>query len=123
MGVPAATDPELILRDMLRPRVWYLAHYDPAPILARITVPVLALNGSLDVQTEPKANLVAWRKRLTHSSDVTVKELPGLNHMFQHARTGGRGEYRDIEETFAPEALALMSDWIRRRFLKSQSLQ
>jgi dienelactone hydrolase len=119
MGVPAATDPELILRDMLRPRVWYLAHYEPAPILARITVPVLALNGSLDVQTEPRANLAAWRKRLTHSRDVTVKELPGLNHMFQHARTGGRGEYRDIEETFAPEALTMITDWIRNRFLKN----
>ena len=62
------------------------------------TVPVLALNGSLDVQTEPNANLAAWRKRLTGTRDLTVMELRGLNHMFQHARTGWRGQYRDIEE-------------------------
>lgn len=118
MGVPPETDSALVLRDMLRAREWYLAHYDPVPNLRRITVPVLVLNGSLDVQTEPKANLAAWRERLTSSRDVTVRELPGLNHMFQHARTGGRGEYRDIEETFAPEALTLMSEWIRKRFVR-----
>jgi uncharacterized protein len=116
MGVPPETDSALLLRDLLRARVWYLAHYDPVPNLARITVPVLVLNGSLDHQTEPGPNLAAWRDRLTGSRDVTVQELPGLNHMFQHATTGGRGEYRDIEETFAPEALDLISGWIGTRF-------
>lgn len=102
-------------------RVWYLARYDPAPNLQRIKVPVLALNGSLDRQTEPGLHLDAWRAGLTNSRDVTIVELPGLNHMFQHARTGGRGEYRDIEETFAPEALALIGDWLRARFVERQA--
>ena len=117
MGIPAETESALVLRELTRPRVWYLAHYDPVPNLARITVPVLALGGSLDHQTEPRPNLEAWRKRLTKSRDVTIKELPGLNHMFQHAATGGRGEYRDIEETFDPATLELISDWIRDRFI------
>ncbi|MEO6388667.1 MAG: alpha/beta hydrolase [Croceibacterium sp.] len=117
LGLPPETDSALILREMMRARVWYLARYDPVPNLARVSVPVLAQNGSLDHQTEPKSNLDAWRARLTGSRDVTVLELPGLNHMFQHARTGGRGEYRDIEETFAPEALSLMAQWLKQRFL------
>ncbi len=40
--------------------------------------------------------------------------------MFQHAKTGGRGEYRDIEETFDPATLKLISDWIGKRFVKPQ---
>lgn len=118
MGLPPEIDSALALREFMRARVWYLARYDPVPNLARIKVPVLALGGSLDHQTESGPNLDAWRKRLTNSKDVTVKELPGLNHMFQHAKTGGRGEYRDIEETFDPATLKLISDWIGKRFLK-----
>lgn len=118
MGMPATTDSALALGDMMKARTWYLAHYDPKPNLARIKVPVLVLNGSLDHQTEARPNLDAWRKRLTGSRDVTITELPGINHMFQHAKTGGRGEYRDIEETMAPEVLKLISDWIGKRFVR-----
>jgi hypothetical protein len=41
-----------------------------------------------------------------------VDELPGLNHLFQHAKTGAFSEYAQIEETFAPEALEKIADWI-----------
>ncbi|HPK87562.1 MAG TPA: alpha/beta hydrolase, partial [Atribacterota bacterium] len=44
--------------------------------------------------------------------DFMVKELPGLNHLFQTAQTGSPEEYALIEETIAPIALKLMSDWI-----------
>ena len=37
---------------------------------------------------------------LKGNPDVTLVELPGLNHLFQTATTGSVGEYRDIEETF-----------------------
>jgi hypothetical protein len=43
---------------------------------------------------------------------VTTKELPGLNHLFQTASTGSPAEYGTIEETFAPAALQLITDWI-----------
>lgn len=42
----------------------------------------------------------------------TVTELPGLNHLFQTAKTGAAGEYADIEETVAPIALDTVSAWI-----------
>jgi hypothetical protein len=31
-----------------------------------------------------------------------VDELPGLNHLFQHCKTGALAEYAQIKETFAP---------------------
>lgn len=94
----------------------YFARYDPAPVFARIRVPVLAINGSLDRQVAPRENLEGVAAALRHVPDVTVRELPGLNHLFQTAQTGALGEYGDIEETFAPAALELVSAWINQRF-------
>ncbi|MCX6261381.1 MAG: hypothetical protein NTY95_11220 [Bacteroidia bacterium] len=44
-----------------------------------------------------------------------VKELPGLNHLFQTAETGSEYEYIRIEETFSPQALQLITDWILKQ--------
>jgi hypothetical protein len=38
--------------------------------------------------------------------------LPGLNHLFQTAKTGSPAEYGKIEETFSPVALKTIGDWI-----------
>jgi len=38
--------------------------------------------------------------------------LPGLNHLFQTAKTGSPSEYQNIEETFAPAALKIIADWL-----------
>jgi pimeloyl-ACP methyl ester carboxylesterase len=96
---------------------WFLA-YDPRPALRRVTVPVLALNGALDLQVPPDENLAGIRQALhaAGNRDVTVEKLPGLNHLFQTARTGVPGEYGEIEETFSPAALQRIGDWIVQRF-------
>lgn len=106
----------VIIETSLRPWLRYLLQFDPAPHLNRLQVPVLALNGSLDKQVPAQQNLPAIQAALARNPDATVTELSGLNHLFQTARTGAIGEYRDIEETFAPKALALVADWINQRF-------
>ena len=75
---------------------------------------MLAINGEMDRQVPAAANLPEMRKALAHDEDVTVRELPGLNHLFQTAKTGSPNEYASIEETMAPSMLALVSDWIAR---------
>lgn len=96
---------------------WFLA-YDPAPTLRRVKVPVLALNGALDVQVPPAENLGAIGRALTAGGNRDHQEvtLPGLNHLFQTARTGAIQEYAQIPETFAPAALDAMTRWILQRF-------
>ena len=76
--------------------------------------PVLAINGSLDTQVPPGPNLGAIRDALAEAGndDVTVEELAGLNHLFQTATTGRPAEYAVIEETFAPAALDLITQWV-----------
>ena len=89
-----------------------LLDYDPGPTLARVKSPLLALNGSKDGQVPPEQNLPAIRAATRGNPDVTIMELPNLNHLFQTAKTGAVGEYADIEETVAPIALDAMSGWI-----------
>jgi fermentation-respiration switch protein FrsA (DUF1100 family) len=80
-------------------------------------VPVLALNGTLDLQVSAEQNLPAIEAALARSgnTDVTIQRLDRLNHLFQTADTGQVSEYGQIEETFSPEALAIISDWLSQR--------
>ncbi|MFB6318849.1 alpha/beta hydrolase family protein [Saccharicrinis sp. FJH54] len=91
--------------------------YDPVPALEKVKCPVLALNGENDLQVPPDDNLKAIKTALENggNTDVTVKKLPGLNHLFQHSKTGNPADYGNIEETFAPEALEIMTKWIKQQ--------
>ncbi|MEN3749635.1 alpha/beta fold hydrolase [Sphingomonas sp. HF-S3] len=93
---------------------WFrsIAAYDPRPPLARLRVPLLALNGGTDTQVPAAANLAAIREATRDNRDVTIVELPGLNHLFQTSATGSPADYGKIAETFSPKALTLISDWI-----------
>jgi uncharacterized protein len=97
---------------------WYQYHirYDPVPFLQKIRVPVLALNGDKDVMVPYKENLQLIENTLRQSgnSQVTVKVLPGLNHLFQHCITCTREESAALKEDFAPEAWEEMKIWLRR---------
>lgn len=91
---------------------------EPKNYLEKTTCPVLALNGSLDFQVLPEINLEAIKNALkqAENKDVTIKELDGLNHLFQTAETGNIQEYSKIEETFSPIALEIIKNWILERF-------
>jgi fermentation-respiration switch protein FrsA (DUF1100 family) len=103
---------------MLDPWMMYFLRYDPRPTLRQVKVPVLALNGSLDLQVPPKPDLaqIDSALRAAGNKDYKVVELPGLNHLFQTATTGSPSEYALIEETFSPIALTMIADWINARF-------
>jgi len=114
-GLPLAQR-EATIAQLLDPWFRWFLRYDPAPVLARLRMPVLAINGALDRQVLAGPNLAGIRTAMAGHPDVTATELPGLNHLFQTARTGGVGEYAEIEETMAPGAMALIAAWIQARF-------
>jgi hypothetical protein len=105
------------VRQVNSPWFRFFLTYDPAPALRQLSVPVLAINGELDLQVPPRQNLPVIERALREggNSDVTVVELPGLNHLFQTCTTGSPSEYSGIEETISPTALTMMSDWILER--------
>jgi uncharacterized protein len=97
------------------PWMQFFLTYDPQPALSKIKCPVLALNGEKDLQVPPKENLTAIKEGLKKAKNkrVTIKELPGLNHLFQESKTGNPNEYALIQQTFSPLAMEEVLQWIR----------
>ena len=92
----------------------YFMAYDPEPVLKKLHCKVLAINGDKDIQVISKTNIPGIKAALAKSHCTTweAKEMPGLNHLFQHCKTCTVTEYGKIEETFAPEALQTIGDWM-----------
>lgn len=102
------------VKTLLSPWFRFFIKYDPRPTLEQVTVPVLALNGGKDLQVPPSQNLPKIEEALKAGGNKNFKivELPGLNHLFQPAKTGGVSEYGNIETTFSEDALKIIKDWI-----------
>jgi len=80
----------------------------------QVKCPVLAINGSKDKQVAAQENLATIEDALQAggNGNFLVKELEGLNHLFQTADTGDETEYSKIEETISPVAMILIANWI-----------
>jgi alpha/beta superfamily hydrolase len=91
--------------------------FDPQTSLSKTKCPVLALNGSNDLQVPPKENLEIIEKILKENGneDVETKQLENLNHLFQESETGLPNEYATIEQTFSPKVLEIITEWIKQR--------
>lgn len=94
----------------------FFLNYDPAQALRKVKCPVLAMTGEKDLQAPAKENLPVIRKALKDggNKNFEVDEMPGLNHLFQTAKTGAPDEYEKIQETFSPVALEKIRSWILR---------
>lgn len=93
----------------------YMRHFlalDMRPLLGRITCPVLALNGTKDIQVEHEGNLSALRNGLPANEDNVIESVEGVNHLFQRCNTGAVTEYREIEETISPDVLETIIQWL-----------
>ncbi|MCH7973018.1 MAG: alpha/beta fold hydrolase [Bacteroidetes bacterium] len=103
-------------KTLLTPWFRYFLKYDPRPTLEKVKCPVLALNGEKDLQVPAKENLKEIEIALKKGGNKNFKivELPGLNHLFQTAKTGSPSEYSKITETFSPKALKIIIEWINK---------
>jgi hypothetical protein len=93
------------IKDITSPWGRYLLSYDPTTALRKVVCPVLA------------QNLPPIRKALEEGGNkhFEIDELPGLNHLFQTAKTGSPAEYAQIEETISPVALDKIATWILKQ--------
>lgn len=115
LEIPPEGIPDEAFEALLTPWFRRFLSLDPRHYLGRVTCPVLALGGEKDLQVPPAENLKEIERALKHRAPGTeVRQLPGLNHNFQTARTGKASEYFLIDETVAPSALALMSTWMKK---------
>ncbi|MFH0759904.1 MAG: alpha/beta fold hydrolase [Bacteroidota bacterium] len=106
---------KMLVNQIANPWMQFFIKYDPVPALQKVKCPVLALNGGKDLQVPPGENLAAIGKALEkgRNKKVTIKELPGLNHLFQECTIGSPDEYALIEQTFSPIALEVVAKWIQ----------
>ncbi len=112
--------PEDIIKQVIAQTTspWMLnfIRYNPATALEKVKCPVLALNGSKDLQVPAKVNLPAIETSVKKGGNkkITTKELPGLNHLFQECNTGLPKEYAEIKQTMSPTALEEITSWIKQ---------
>ena len=98
-----------------RPWFRYFLSYDPAVNLKKIKAKVLALNGSNDIQVVSKGNLAAIEQALKQgqSAGYEIKELPGLNHLFQECKSCTVAEYGQLDQTISPVVLQIITEWMK----------
>ncbi|WP_291119996.1 alpha/beta hydrolase family protein [Flavobacterium sp. UBA6135] len=92
----------------------YFMRFNPSDYIEKIKCPILALNGDKDLQVIAESNLTAIAeavKKAGHKNS-TIKEYPNLNHLFQESETGKIEEYETLEQTFSPEVLKDIKNWI-----------
>lgn len=89
---------------------------DATNFLSQVKCPVLAINGTKDVQVLATSNLKGIETTLKKNGNqqVQIVELKNLNHLFQSCKTGSPTEYAAIEETINSYALKTMGNWLKK---------
>lgn len=116
-SVPQFSTPEKFIKifvSQVRSAWWtFFINYDPEPALKQLKIPILALNGSRDIQILPKsAEHIKSIVQQTGNKKSQVYILPELNHLFQQCYYCVTAEYGQLEQTFSPLALKKISDWM-----------
>ncbi|GAB1454947.1 alpha/beta hydrolase [Spirochaetota bacterium] len=94
---------------------WFMAFLktDPATVVGKVKSPILALNGSKDLQVRADKNLLALKDAASKAEVPFQAELlEGLNHLFQAADTGLPEEYSRLTPRFSPEAMDTIITWL-----------
>jgi len=118
MGLSNDSVAEILIKNNLvsmnTPWFNYFIRTDPASFIKQLHCKALALNGSKDIQVLPDQNLAAIDSalKLSYAKVYSTQKITGLNHLFQHCKSCSVNEYGELEETFAPEALQIMGDWL-----------
>lgn len=92
----------------------YFLDFDPLLSMRDVRCPVLALNGTADLQVGAATNLPLLEKGLKDDHDVTVQKLNGLNHLFQPDPKDWTLVNGQQVPTFSPKALEAVRAWIAK---------
>jgi hypothetical protein len=125
MTSPKASHSNRVIWAHLEMKVWMdpwmktFLQISPMDYLPRAAAhcPILAINGSKDMQVPSTENLALMRQAFKNANPkCEVKELEGLNHLFQECKTGSPKEYAKIEQTMSVGVITEMLNWITKIF-------
>ncbi|MGW5672083.1 alpha/beta hydrolase family protein [Micromonospora sp. NPDC003776] len=94
-------------RELPEPGAWADMDFDPEPVFAKLSCPVLLCYGETDAWTPIEASLAVWR-RAAGGADLTVARLAGCDH----APTLHEG---DTVDTVSPQYERILIDWLAGR--------
>ena len=106
---------EQVVSRLTLPWLYYFMKYDPTEAIVKTNCPALLLNGSKDLQVLVTQNFPVYEKIIAEhgKTNLTLRELPDLNHLFQHCETGLLDEYFEIDETISPEVLEMIVEFVK----------
>lgn len=95
-------------RTLPEPGTWQDMDFDPRPVLARLTCPVLAFYGETDEWMPIEESIAAWHDAQEHGSlaDLTVVRLRGTDHL---PTQGGRPDAAAISNHYSETLTHWMS--------------
>ena len=88
--------------------------YNPAETAAKLTMPMLILQGERDYQVT-MADLEGWRKALNGRSGVTIKSYPTLNHLFMPGEGKSTPSEYQKPDHIPDFVLDDLATWIKQR--------
>jgi dienelactone hydrolase len=96
-----------------------LKGYDPATLAARLSIPMLIMQGGRDYQvTSTDFNL--WKAALAGKKNVTFRFFPDLNHLFISGQgTSTPAEY-NIPGHVSEQVIDAISEWIKTHGIQSR---
>jgi hypothetical protein len=106
---------EQTVGELVSPWMYYFLKYDPTEAIIKVKCPALLLNGSKDLQVLASQNFPAYEKIIAEhgKTNLILREMPDLNHLFQHCETGSPNEYVTIDETISPEVLEAIVEFVK----------
>ena len=103
----------LILSNMRRPGLAYLARFDPIETFKALNCPLLACWGSLDIESAPSVNAAPLQALAQEDGrDITVTIYERMNHLLQRASTGLTNEYARSRVAIEKSVLDDVAAWI-----------
>lgn len=114
-GNSLTNDMKVKLSPMLIPWFRTFLRIDPGYYLKQVKVPIFASFGGKDVQVPANENIYALQRLHLQTTDVTIKDYPNLNHLFQNTQTGKIEEYFENPESFNEQLMGDLTKWLKSK--------
>ena len=98
--------------EMVAPHYRYALTFNPLEKLPKVHCPVLLLFGTADATVNGDVNLEALARGLRADKSVTIRKLPGVNHLFQPDFSQWPIVSGERQPNFSPVAQETMRAWL-----------
>ncbi|WP_443937390.1 alpha/beta hydrolase family protein [Pedobacter sp. MW01-1-1] len=104
------------VRNAIGPWYRYLVKYNAEKTMAKIKVPVLAINGDKDLMVPGEANLRNWKNYIATGGNKNVEThlMPNLNHLLLPCVTCKNDEVASIKSGISPDVLKIVVTWLNK---------